>query len=114
MKNKLIHTVQFLLPTICVCSIVYILFGVVLIGGVAKSDSMQPEITKGEYVIGNRLAYLKEKPQIDDTVIVKIDNKYCIRKVSKVSKDSCILEDANKKILEVSTNNIVAKCIKKG
>ena len=99
------------MPAMFSCLAVYVAFGVILLAGPVVTDKMEPDISQGSYIVGNRLAYINASPQVGDTVMAEIDDKCYIRTISKVEDGICILQDANNNEMTVDTENIIAKML---
>lgn len=80
---------------------------------------MEPAISSGSFVFASSLPYLFSKPKIGDIVVVQIQKKYIIKRISNIVEGKFYITGDNKndsldsrKIGWIERREIVGKVIK--
>ncbi len=96
-KNKFYRFWDTFRPAIIVGLIVFCLFKVVLLNGFIPSESMEPTLHVGDFVVANRLAYKSEIPSRGDVVVINSDeyNEFLVKRVIGLPGDKIELKDNN-------------------
>lgn len=95
---KLKKIIEIIRPAIISALIVFIIFNFIILNGYIPSESMEPTLVTGNFVLGNRLAYIHGQPQRGDIITFnsKEYNKILVKRVIGVSGD----------IVEIKNNSV--------
>lgn len=85
-------------PAIILCTIVLILFKLVIMNGFIPSESMEPTLNIGDGIIVNRLSYVSDAPERGDVIVFNSD-EYCgeflIKRVIGLPGDKIDIKDGS-------------------
>lgn len=83
-KSILAKVVDTLKPSLILCTIILIVFKLIIINGFIPSESMQPTLNIGDGIVANRLAYVSASPRRGDVIVFNTDEysgDYLIKRV---------------------------------
>ena len=78
---------------------------------------MMPKLKPGEKILVSTLPYLFSSPKVGDVIVFKYQNKFIIKKISKIKNEEYLINGENKKdslkIPKIKRKEILGKVILK-
>lgn len=83
-KSLLMKIVDTLKPAFVLCTIIFIVFKLIIMNGFIPSESMEPTLNVGDGIIVNRLSYVSASPSRGDVIVFdseEYSGEYLIKRV---------------------------------